>query len=426
MDARYSYASEILKLRLRQVEEFYAPALLYIEQSRGLYEKLRWTIEHERKDLSVPEFRLLDYIYEFKRNETFGPLVDRILAIGKQLTTLISEKSGLIEGGVTPTLVEYQAHFEILAAASEQALNKEQKEGWHKLGYYPRLLNREIREGYKVVMAHLENYATAGDRIIGELLKQKVSAIGSYRRQLINNLMFYEAHASDYAAKFDRFDLSGIRQRFLNELAGSRNERRQSFVNGVARILDAGCGTGRDTYEFVKNGYAVTAIDGSPAMLRAWRKKLSEARSNADSAEMKHAATLSHSFEMTFDEMEFRREFDGAWTAASLLHVPAGQMKQTVGKLIQALKPNGILYMSFKHGHGSQEYDARFFSYYGRRTMRALLRQIRSAEEIDIWLSDAEGKDLSSPRQWRAWILEFVNRYDRSCWLNVLARRKDA
>jgi hypothetical protein len=149
MDARYSYASEILKLRLRQVEEFYAPALLYIEQSRGLYEKLRWTIEHERKDLSVPEFRLLDYIYEFKRNETFGPLVDRILAIGKQLTTLISEKSGLIEGGVTPTLVEYQAHFEILAAASEQALNKEQKEGWHKLGYYPRLLNREIREGYK-------------------------------------------------------------------------------------------------------------------------------------------------------------------------------------------------------------------------------------------------------------------------------------
>jgi SAM-dependent methyltransferase len=426
MDARYTYATEILKLRFRQVEEFYAPALLYIEQSRAVYEKLLWTIEHERKDVPLSGFRLLDRIYEFNHDPQFRPLkplIERILAIGKELTGLISKKSGLIEGGISPTFIEYQAHFDILNAASEQKLSAAQMEGWHKFGYYPRMLNREIREGYKVVLAQLENYENAGDQIIRRLLNQKAVELGKHRRQLVENLQFYEDHARNYAVKFDAFDLSQVRQRFIDEIESTRKAQPQSFENDNIHILDAGCGTGRDTYEFLKKGYVVTAIDASPAMLRECRRKLRDALDKPANEEMKQAAAASRWLEVTFDEIRFRNEFDGVWAAASLLHVPSVQMEEILRKIFQALKANGILFMSFKYGHGEHERDARFYSHYGRKDIRALLGRISSAEVIDVWLSDAGGKNVSRGQQGWAWGLELINRYDRSRWLNILVRK---
>src|SRR5437868_15055787 len=115
LDARYAYASEMLSFRVRQVEDFYAPAVIHIEQSRIVYEKLKWTLRRERPDIPLEDFRLLDYIYEFKHSTTpMQPLVAEILAIGETLTKLISEHSGLIEGGVSETFIEYQGHFKIL------------------------------------------------------------------------------------------------------------------------------------------------------------------------------------------------------------------------------------------------------------------------------------------------------------------------
>ncbi len=424
MDARYAYASEILKFRLRQIQEFYAPALVHIEQSRVVYEKLRWTIKQERKDIPLDGFRLLDHIYQFEGDPKLNPLVDRILAIGKNLTTLISQKAGLIEGGITSTFIEYQGHFEILNAAREQESSKEEKEGWHELGYYPRILNREIIEGYKVVFAHLENCAKAGDQIMYRLLGQKTGQIGEYRRQLVENLQFYERHAKDYATKFDTFDLSGIRKRFIDQIEKTRNQRPQTVTNGRTQILDVGCGTGRDAYEFVKKGYAVTAIDPSPAMLRMCRRKLNDAFDEPENAGMKEAAHASSFFEKTFDEIGFRNQFDGVWAAASLLHVPSQQMEGVLRKLIQALKPNGILFMSFKHGCGEHEYDARYYSYYSRKQLRFFLKRIQGAYELEVWLSNAEGKNLSPKEQSQAWALEFINHYDRTRWLNVLVTRE--
>jgi hypothetical protein len=101
-------------------------------------------------------------------------------------------------------------------------------------------------------------------------------------------------------------------------------------------------------------------------------------------------------------------------------------MEGVLRKLIQALKPNGILFMSFKHGCGEHEYDARYYSYYSRNHIRVFLKRIQGADELEVWLSDAEGKNLSPKEQSRAWTLEFINRYDRTRWLNVLVSRKRA
>src|ERR1017187_1093309 len=69
-DAKHNYVSEALKLRIRQATEFYAPMLLHLEQSRILYEKLKWTIKHledaNPKVTGIENlsgFRLLDHIH---------------------------------------------------------------------------------------------------------------------------------------------------------------------------------------------------------------------------------------------------------------------------------------------------------------------------------------------------------------------------
>ena len=175
MGARYNYVSEVLKLRLRQVREFYAPALLQIEQSRIVYEKLLWTIARTKPDFQLEGFRLLDHIHGFKNDKELKPLVTEVIETGKKLTNLISDKSGLIEGGLTSTFIEYLAHFAILNAASKQKLSDTEVEGSHQFGYYPRMLNREIREGFKVVLAHLDNYVAAGDKTIFKLLGRSPS-----------------------------------------------------------------------------------------------------------------------------------------------------------------------------------------------------------------------------------------------------------
>ena len=186
------------------------------------------------------------------------------------------------------------AHFSILNAASKQNFTVEQKKGLHDSGYYTRTLNREIREGYKIVLLYLQHYAKASDRIISRLINADLLAIGHGRDEFMRNLRFYEANAAAYGEKFDSFDLSTIQDRFIKILdsagtrAGSTDEKER------LKILDAGCGAGRDAEAFIKRGLAVIAADISPAMLRICRERIRVLRSAEDATPAKEAAKKSY------------------------------------------------------------------------------------------------------------------------------------
>lgn len=75
-------------------------------------------------------------------------------------------------------------------------------------------------------------------------------------------------------------------------------------VHSGGHILDAGCGSGRDTKYFIDHGYQVTAIDGSKEMVSAASKLT--------------GLTVQH---LQFDEIYCQQEFDGIWACASVLHV---------------------------------------------------------------------------------------------------------
>lgn len=97
-----------------------------------------------------------------------------------------------------------------------------------------------------------------------------------------------------------------------------------------ARILDAGCGSGRDARAFAERGFQVIAFDASPAMAA-----IAEARLGAPLAVLR------------FQEIAWRQAFDGIWACASLLHVPSAELPDVMHRLGRAMKPGGIRYASF-------------------------------------------------------------------------------
>ncbi|MEN4541464.1 class I SAM-dependent methyltransferase [Pantoea agglomerans] len=112
-----------------------------------------------------------------------------------------------------------------------------------------------------------------------------------------------------------------------------------------ARILDAGCGSGRDVKAFSEMGFVVEAFDAS-AELVALARQLSG----------KPVA------QMRFQDVDAVEKYDGIWCCASLLHVSKAELPGVMTKLTMALKPGGVGYLSFKHGHGEREKNGRRFT----------------------------------------------------------------
>ncbi|MDO5815837.1 MAG: class I SAM-dependent methyltransferase [Methanobrevibacter sp.] len=144
---------------------------------------------------------------------------------------------------------------------------------------------------------------------------------------------YYDKNAQEFFDGTVDADMSSHHEKFLE------------LIPENGSILDAGCGSGRDTKIFKTLGYNVTAIDGSAEMCRL--------ASKFSGANVKH---------MQFQEIEFTNEFDGIWASASLLHVPSDELDLVLSKLKKSLKKKGILYASFKYGDFEGNRNGRYFN----------------------------------------------------------------
>lgn len=161
------------------------------------------------------------------------------------------------------------------------------------------------------------------------------------------NRRYYEKHSTEFAETVASIDLGDLYKMFLGRLRPK------------ARILDAGCGTGRDSAVFMRLGYRVSAFDASPAMVRT-------------AAKLGVAARVA-----TFRDFDYPVQFDGIWACASLLHVPHSEVRSALRRLKSALIPGGVLFVTLKEGQGQRlAEDGRFFAYYRQRTVVARLREV--------------------------------------------------
>jgi SAM-dependent methyltransferase len=170
---------------------------------------------------------------------------------------------------------------------------------------------------------------------------------------------YYDAHAAEFCANTLSVDMSPLYGPFLRE------------IQPGGRILDAGCGSGRDTLAFIKMGYQVISIDASAAMVAA-------------ASELTGQIALL----MTFDEMPFEREFDGIWACASLVHVSRRDLNAVLKRLTNALKPSGFCYMSFKYGDSERVEGGRFFNDLNETLFHGMLRGHPELELVELWETD--------------------------------------
>ncbi len=137
-----------------------------------------------------------------------------------------------------------------------------------------------------------------------------------------------------------------------------------------ADILDAGCGSGRDTLAFLERGYEVTAMDASETM-----------------AKLASRHTGRPVLHMSFDEMQFQTRFGGVWACASLLHVPRQCMPSVLDRFVLALKAGGVMYASFKYGEKEVVRNDRLFNDYSEDKFRRLLDTRPEIELVRLWLT---------------------------------------
>jgi SAM-dependent methyltransferase len=135
-------------------------------------------------------------------------------------------------------------------------------------------------------------------------------------------------------------------------------------------ILDAGCGSGRDALAFRKLGYAVIAFEASPTLARL--------ASNYCGLQVEVRR---------FQEIEWQDAFDGIWAGASLLHVPMTELPEVLRRLERALKPDGVLYASFKYGAGEREHGGRRFTDLDETGLAALVEAVSALAVLETWVS---------------------------------------
>lgn len=193
-----------------------------------------------------------------------------------------------------------------------------------------------------------------------------------------STLTYYNQNAHSFAASTVSVDFTATQARFTARLPQGGS------------ILDFGCGSGRDTKHFLSQGFQVTATDGSEELCK-----------------LASQYTGIPVQQMLFQELDAVEQYDGIWACSSILHLPQKELISVLEKMATALKPQGIIYTSFKYGDFAGERNGRYFTDMTETSFAALMQNITSLETEEQWIT-------SDVRPGRG----------EEKWLNVILRKK--
>ena len=188
---------------------------------------------------------------------------------------------------------------------------------------------------------------------------------------------YYNKYTKSFIQTTRSVDFTNIQNKFL------------SYLPSGASILDFGCGSGRDTKYFLKRNYNVTAIDGS--------EEICKEASKYTGIKVK---------QMLFEELNDQNIYDGIWACASILHLKKCELPDMIKRLYQALKRNGVIYMSFKYGDFEGVRNERYFTYLTEESFNMLMEPINGFKKEEIWVTGDVRQDRGTEQ-----------------WLNIILRK---
>ena len=175
---------------------------------------------------------------------------------------------------------------------------------------------------------------------------------------MTNTIDYYNKNAVAFNASTVEVEFHEMQDKFLANIVCGK------------KLLDFGCGSGRDTKYFLSKGYDVDAPDGSTEMCA-----LAE---NLTGIKVK---------QMMFDELDILNEYDGIWACSSILHLNKTDLKDVMIKMAAALKDTGIIYTSFKYGDFSGERNGRFFTDFTSESFSEFMKDIPELEIKEEWVT---------------------------------------
>jgi len=195
-----------------------------------------------------------------------------------------------------------------------------------------------------------------------------------------NTISYYNDNAKEY---------------FKNTINGNMQLSYDKFLKGIPKegyILDFGCGSGRDSIYFIENGYKIKAIDGSLELCLIAEK------------------ILNHKVEhMYFSDLNDKDVYDGIWCCASILHLNKNEFIEILKKMIDSLKIEGIMYISFKNGIGEEVIDGRYFKYYTIDQFIDIINSFSCLKILDIYITTST-TNINEKRNWNNFILKKVKK----------------
>jgi SAM-dependent methyltransferase len=188
---------------------------------------------------------------------------------------------------------------------------------------------------------------------------------------------YYNENAKEFFETTVNIKMKELYERFLNYMPSS------------GKILDLGCGSGRDLVHFFNLGYEVLGVDNSVELVNL-AKEFSKLKV----------------LQLDFHNLDFDNEFEGIWACATLLHVKRDDLNEILKKSLIALKKNGIMYMSFKYGDFEGVRNGRYFNDLNENLLNEELKKLDNVELIETWITQDKRP----------------NRKEE--WLNVIIRKK--
>jgi SAM-dependent methyltransferase len=160
-----------------------------------------------------------------------------------------------------------------------------------------------------------------------------------------------------------------------------------------ARLLDLGCGGGKDMGDLAQRGYRVVGVDRTSALL-------SEGRRRYRSLPLVRA---------DFRDLSFHAmSFDGLWAAASLMHLPKPEARRILSDLRKLVCPGGLFAATVTYGLKSRLLTDGWLPgrYVARWKKDELARAVRQAGWIILELRVV------------------TNQERKGRWLNLLAQKQ--
>lgn len=194
---------------------------------------------------------------------------------------------------------------------------------------------------------------------------------------MINTLEYYNKNIESFVHDTRNVEFTDMQDKFLECLKKQHKDLQH------LKVLDFGCGSGRDTKYFLEQGMDVAALDGSEAMVKA-------------AGEYTGIKVL----QMDFRDFSAVEEYDGIWACASLLHLKKSELPGMFMQLGRAMKKSGILYASFKYGDFEGVKNGRYFSYLREKELEEIIASAELFSVKESWLTS----DVRPGRQEEKWI----------------------